>query len=1008
MAQNVVIKLSGLATYPNLLSEVQPGNLIKATNVVCNRDSTIEPRRGFKLYGSSFGISTDRVKQLLSYKERILRHYGTTLQFDNGSGTFTSFTGSYSSPSSYRIRGIEANGNFYFTDTTGVKKISASSAANLSASSISSAGMYKALEVILSTTAGNFLPNNYIVAYRVVWGFKDSNNNLILGAPSDNISIENTSGSAKSVNLQFTIPSGITTSHFYQIYRTATVPNTSEPGDECALVYEANPTSSEITAAYINVNDDITDDFRGANLYTNPNSGEGILQANNEPPKCKDIASYKSYTFFANTETKHRKQLSLLSIVDIPFRTGSISSNTAANPTIITTSSSHQLETGRKIKITGSNSTPSIDGVHTITKLSSTTFSIPVNVTVAGTSGTWDTYETFVISDGTTTETYVGSDTGVPANKTYVLSTAATPGLQIEETVNNLIYTINSQSSGLVYAYKLSGTGDLPGTILFESRTLGSNPFYFYTNSDLFGPEWQPALPTSGNSIISDNEVSPNRIYYSKYSQPEAVPIVNYFDVGPKDKDILRILALRDSLFVFKEEGVYRVSGESAPFSVALFDSSTLLTAIDTAVVLNNEIYMLSDQGVAKVSDTGVSIISRAIEGSLLKLNTTQYTNYATASFGVSYESDRSYYLFTVENTSDTVATQCWRYNTFSNAWTKSPLSKTCGIVGFADDLLYLGPSDTNYIEQERKTFTRTDYADREYNLTLASNSINGTEITFPSTTNVDEYDAMVQVQYLTIYQLNKLLKKLDDDTGVADSNYFSLLGATPGDNLRDILTNLASKLDADPGVTDTNYGTTISGYTTSFTDTQLAFNAIVNKLNTDSGVTYLNYETSTGTTTYEVVLNSVNKSTNKATVDFEYPFIAGTCTVYKKIACEIQLVPQSMGDVSLLKQVSEATMLFEKKDFTKASMGFASDLSPGFDLITFNLSGSGTFGNAVFGEDTFGGSSNSGPFRTLVPRGKQRCRYINISFKHGTAREYFNLYGISLTFNPTSTRAYR
>jgi len=65
-----------------------------------------------------------------------------------------------------------------------------------------------------------------------------------------------------------------------------------------------------------------------------------------------------------------------------------INDNTVANPTLVTTTANHNLVTGNAVTITGSNSTPTIDGVHTITLIDADTFSIPVNVTIAGTAGT--------------------------------------------------------------------------------------------------------------------------------------------------------------------------------------------------------------------------------------------------------------------------------------------------------------------------------------------------------------------------------------------------------------------------------------------------------------------------------------------------------------------------------------------------------------------------------------------------------------------------------------------
>lgn len=70
--------------------------------------------------------------------------------------------------------------------------------------------------------------------------------------------------------------------------------------------------------------------------------------------------------------------------------TGAIISSSVANPTVITTTAAHGLVTGNKIIIAGhTGSTPAISGIYTVTVINSTTFTIPVNVTVGGTGGTW-------------------------------------------------------------------------------------------------------------------------------------------------------------------------------------------------------------------------------------------------------------------------------------------------------------------------------------------------------------------------------------------------------------------------------------------------------------------------------------------------------------------------------------------------------------------------------------------------------------------------------------------
>lgn len=67
-----------------------------------------------------------------------------------------------------------------------------------------------------------------------------------------------------------------------------------------------------------------------------------------------------------------------------------ITSNSIANPTVVTTAVPHGRATGDVVLISGvTGSTPTINGAQTITVIDATHFSVPVNVTVAGTGGTF-------------------------------------------------------------------------------------------------------------------------------------------------------------------------------------------------------------------------------------------------------------------------------------------------------------------------------------------------------------------------------------------------------------------------------------------------------------------------------------------------------------------------------------------------------------------------------------------------------------------------------------------
>lgn len=336
-----------------------------------------------------------------------------------------------------------------------------------------------------------------------------------------------------------------------------------------------------------------------------------------------------------------------------------ITSNTAADPTVVTTSTPHGFTNNEQVVISGSNSTPSINGVYSITYLSPTTFSIPVDVTVAGTTG-------------------------------------------------------------------------------------GVSPLV--------------------DTLTATNLAKPNRVYYSKVLQPEAVPLTNYIDVGAQDQPILRIFPLRDSLFVYKSDGLYRISGEVAPFNLALFDLSCILLAPDSLDVSNNLIYGWTTQGITSTSESGVNIISRPIDINILPLATPQYTNFLTATWGIGYESDNSYTAYTVSNFDDTYATIAYRYSTLTNTWTTFAKTDNCGVINQADDRQYLGAGDTNFLEQERKNFDRTDYADREYIQQITATNLAGPNIILQDISQAEVGDVITQDQYMTVYNYNSLLSILDSD----------------------------------------------------------------------------------------------------------------------------------------------------------------------------------------------------------------------------------------------------
>jgi hypothetical protein len=956
MQQVVQLQVSGLYTNNEYLSEVPAGALLVCNNWNHDRDGMLEKRRGFFIYGDSLGTSTDRCKQLITYKGRVLRHFDTTIDYDNGSGTFTAWTGTFTEPdaNTLRLKYQEMNGNLYFTSDEGIKKISAVTADDFSSVEVTNAGGARALDVTASTNYSTlgFLPPLSKVGYRVVWGYKDKNNNLIRGTVSPFTIVTNISETESCVaDLEFPIPDDITEDYYYEVYRSSYITTTTledlfdiSPADELNLIIEDFPPALTGT---VSITDITPEDFRvaGTLLYTNAVSGEGTISNNEVPPLAKDLTIYKNYMFYANTKTYHRINLSLLSVLDMVSEDTKLIISDGSQTdefTFVGAASESSIvwadaDYANKDLLKGTYfllTSPSDERVYFIYFDDDGSTQVPSNAETAGKipakidlselgvspsneeivdqmlidlAGNFDfsvsksgsgTDVTLTITNnynGNTTPYHIsnsgisffpvptpagGSITFKDQNPTIgdgedtvtqdiILSSRPTPGQQVEETAKSMTKVVNSLSNGLTYVNYISGPSDVPGQMNIQSRELSDTPIYIAMEESTPGAneDFTPTLPTVkaisgftpsplptdntvvtsashgysngftvviyGNSdingvytisnvttntfeiekdtfgtssgsasvfrgtVVTDNEESPNRVYYSKLQQPEAVPVLNYIDIGPKDKAIKRIIGLRDSLFIFKEDGIYRLSGESPTFFVVqLFDSSATILSADSAAVLNNQIFVQTSQGITTVSDTGASIISKQIENVLNKSR--QNTNYLTDSFAITSETDRAYYFWTTKDKTSSTADICYRYNTDTRSWTTWDKTAACAVVNSGDDKIYIGATDVNNIEKERKNLDRTDHADREFSLQMGENGINGKVISGLATIEgVEIGDVIYQEQYLTVAEINRLCRKLDIDWQLTNTISSFTTGV-----VTTIDTGLAHNLNTDEYVT--------------------------------------------------------------------------------------------------------------------------------------------------------------------------------------------------------------
>jgi hypothetical protein len=355
-----------------------------------------------------------------------------------------------------------------------------------------------------------------------------------------------------------------------------------------------------------------------------------------------------------------------------------------------------------------------------------------IRVTASGTSGipagnytltgaTTANDIVFAVPSGATgTVTFEGLTRGTSRLVKRVTTTSNTTVSQaIYFTASYIVKAFNRNTASLVFAQYTSEVTAPPGSITLLAKNLQQAAFSLNSSSaSTIGAAFEPRLPTSGTAVQSESDIGPNRLYIGKLNEPEAVPLFNIRDVGSRASPILRVAALRDSVIILKDDGIYRLNGDSTNnFTVTALDNTVFVKATDSVVVLNNSVYCLSNQGVVQITDSAVRIVSRIIEPLLTAILGQDLEDNTSA---VGYESERQYLLSVKRpNTLSSVADVTYCYNYLTEAWTSWTGANKVFFNGFlrpGDDKLYLIPTlAQNKIVKERKDQNLVDYTGQEY-----------------------------------------------------------------------------------------------------------------------------------------------------------------------------------------------------------------------------------------------------------------------------------------------------
>lgn len=793
-----VINQKGLVTNPNPFSVTPEGSLLEAENVVIDDNGTIRSRRGQEKIsgaagqgpGSVNGGGSDdlfRPETCWFFDNLLWAHYRHPTTSANYHDIIVSYTWSggdwhqvYGSASAITVdslgktktRACEANRRQLITSVSGVLKGAKLGTDGLSTDPLVAAGVPRGLDMrqyaLTNTVTYNPMANKQAAGYRSVWKIKDNAGNVQIGSPSGRLVVRNTSGGSRTPQLRIGIPNAC--AGVLQIYRTLFADadpsgNIVDPGDDMYLIAEISPTSSDQSNFYVVYDDVVVDGLLGTPLYTNE-SREGVLKGRDVPPVCKDIQYYQDQAFFANTVGKYRLEIDVLAV-----DSAGDGSTKGITPTDILSvggitmfATTVALENVSIYAFACDATTGAGSEIVRILKTVES-FCYKYNLTSNSYSGLYYAYNATgpddVVGKIVFEERSINGSVPCYFGATRLDSPSGylptpTPGTLVSKEINDITVSGSTVTLTFTAAHGYS-IGDQIVFNWFATSTQATNtrlPHGVYTILTLpttskvtfSAPAGTPSGTDSSayafkktGSPVSVRDVNLHRLMYSQPQEPEGVPLLNYFNCGRSDAEILRIYPLGQSLFIFKEDGLFRLSGTAGAYVLDIFDATVRLLSSESIAEIDNAVFCLTDVGVVRVSESGCTVMSKEIDDEIQRVIITCTNITRKEAFGVGYSDDRKYILWVPTLSTDLKPTQAFVYNSSTKTWTKRTDSANCGLAVRRNDVitdlqkLYTFKDKENWLTQERKGFSIYDYADESVSLgtvVYSNNTFSSTYLT--------------------------------------------------------------------------------------------------------------------------------------------------------------------------------------------------------------------------------------------------------------------------------------
>lgn len=560
---------------------------------------------------------------------------GTEIQFTDPEGNSASVAYPIDGNNvSIRMPMYETRDSVYVMDKRGVLKWETTAESDLEP--IYDRG-WVSIDVTLSTGTGSWLTAGDYVNYVAVVVWEDDNGVIRRSSPCIRTNTGTNGSLTKAsveVNIAASFASLYSTIRGVEVYRTKQVTSPNTLPNEYHLLAEIpysdfSPATNSEQATITDVSPDAD---LGSALYTS-GSREGLTGSNIAPPEALSHAEFGGSQFWGNVA---EPSVYLFVTKDngssTPFAYSDTGYQLDGTTTVTAVAVSSDFEVGQFIEtITGS---PEIPIGTYITALTATTITLSAAATTSNNVDIRTSDVVYVLyGDGTSDRLPLEY-----AAKAFATTIATERGYEDEPGYGpNYSYTESSNPNGDIVVYDAVDTTCHFSVNSIHRTARSGEAQYWASNASRYESPVADLSTTDGAPTTGGTEgkaLHKNRIYWSKPDEPEHTTLLSFQDIGSTaaGNEIVAMASTRDSLFIFKTDGVFRLTGSSAAdtWRVDPFDTSVTIIGRETVRVMDNAVYALSDQGIVKVTEAGVERLSDSIVGDWIADRTLAAYDYYT------------------------------------------------------------------------------------------------------------------------------------------------------------------------------------------------------------------------------------------------------------------------------------------------------------------------------------------------------------------------------------------